>query len=1085
MPPQIAATDPEATAPPAASAEQATLPPADAALTLEQSKSAQIPRGGVAVPGYEVMRELGRGGMGVVYQARHLKLGRIVALKMILAGGHAGKDELTRFVVEGEAIARLQHPNIVQIYEVGECGGLPFFSLEFCPGGSLDAKLAGTPLPPREAAQLVETLARAMQAAHDRGVVHRDLKPANVLLADGGAPKITDFGLAKKLDDASGRTNTGAIMGTPSYMAPEQAEGKKDVGPAADTYALGAILYECLTGRPPFKAANALDTIMQVAADEPVPPRQLQPTTPRDLETICLKCLQKEPGKRYASAAALADDLRAFQAGEPIRARPVAALERAAKWVRRNPAVAALATAVVAVLLLGTAVSTVFGFLANANAVEASHKADDEKTARTEANANALEASRKAADEKTARTEAERQLERAKNFLFTLQLRSVAQICENNPQEALVLLEDTNACPKDHRDLAWRFYEQYCHRGVLVGHAGPVKSVALSGDGKTLASGSDDMTVKVWDVGTGKVRATLDHTAAVTSVALSRDGKTLVSGITDGTINVWDVNAGKVSATRKGHADIITSVALSGDGKTVVSGSADKTVKVWDVGMGQERATLKGHEGAVLSVAVNRDGKTIVSGSEDKTIKLWDMDAATEFTIETPFINSISPINSVALSEDGKTLVFAMRFDNTVMVYDMDKAKGKAKGKIMSTGYSHVTSVALSADGKTVVSGSDDNTVKVWDVGTGQQRAVLKGHTGPVDSVAVSADGKTVFSGSEDKTIKVWALGAGQERAILKDPTAALVQTVKLSRDGKTLVSGSQDGTIKVWDLDTGKVRHTLGHPVSGLLAFLGDSGSVYLGALSGDGKTIVSASPDKTIKIWDVGAEKVRATLKGTGDVASVALSGDGKTLISTSMELVSGGLIEDLNPLATQRAVDGVRVKVWDVDTGKERITFKFRSAAWIASTALSEDGKTLVSGGNMDGTIYLWDVGTGKERGTLRGHKGLVCCLAWGADGKVLVSGSYDNTVKVWDVGAGKELATFKGHTGYVTSVALSGDGKTLVSESLDGTIKLWDVGTGQEHATLRSQGSPAMSGDGKTLVSASADGTIKVWVYGGSD
>jgi eukaryotic-like serine/threonine-protein kinase len=1076
MPPPSAATDPEATVPPAAPAEQATLPPADAALTLDHSVSSLIP-GGVAVPGYEIMRELGRGGMGVVYQARHLKLGRVVALKMILTGGHAGKDELARFLVEGEAIARLQHPNIVQIYEVGECGGLPFFSLEFCPGGSLDAKLAGTPMPPREAAQLVETLARAMQAAHDKGVVHRDLKPANVLLADGGAPKITDFGLAKKLDNASGRTNTGAIMGTPSYMAPEQAEGKKDVGPAADTYALGAILYECLTGRPPFKAATALDTIMQVAADEPVPPRQLQPTTPRDLETICLKCLQKEPGKRYASAAALADDLRAFQAGEPIRARPVAALERATKWVQRNPAVTALATAVVAALLLGTGVSTVFGFLANANAVEASHKADDEKTARTEANANALKASRKADDEKAARTEAERQLERAKNFLFTVQLRSVAQIYENNPQEALVLLEDTNACPKDHRDLAWRFYEQSCHRGVLLGHAGPVKSVALSGDGKTLASGSDDMTVKVWDVGTGKVRATLGHTAAVASVALSRDGKTLVSGSYDGTINVWDVNAGKVRATSKGHADVVTSVALSGDGKNIVSGGADKTVKVWDVGMGQERATLKGHEGAVLSVALSGDGKTIVSGSEDKTIKVWDVDAAKE---RATLKNYITPVASVALSGDGKTLVSAGSFASTVKVWDVGKGKviSTLKG-YLSGSFSPVNSVALSGDGKTVVSGSYDNTVKVWDVSTGQVRATLKGHAGWVNSVALSTDGKTIVSGSQDKTIKVWALGAGQERAILKDPTAALVQAVTLSRDGKTLVSGSQDGTIKVWDLDTGKVRHILGHPGSGLLAFLGDSGSVSLVALSGDGKTVVSGSRDNTIKIWDVEAEKVRVALKVTGPIMSAALSGDGKTLISTNTELVGEGLIQTLNP--------GAAVKVWYVDTGKERANFKCHADS-AASTALSEDGKTLVTGGNLDGTIYLWDVDTGKERGALRGHTSLVSCLAWSADGKILVSGSYDNTVKVWHVGADKELATFKGHTGFVVSVALSGDGKTLVSESLDGTIKFWDVGTGQEHATLRTpsqDSSLAMSGDGKTLVSVSAEGMIKVWLHGGSD
>jgi formylglycine-generating enzyme required for sulfatase activity len=310
-----------------------------------------------SIPGYEVLGVLGRGGMGVVYKARHMGLNRVVALKMVLAGGHAGPDELARFRGEAEAVARLKHPNVVQVYDVGESGGLPYFSLEFVEGGSLDRKLAGTPLPPNEAAALVEVLARAVAVAHAAGLIHRDLKPANVLLTPDGTPKVTDFGLAKRLDSA-GPTASGAVMGTPSYMAPEQAGGKsKDIGPACDVYALGAILYECLTGRPPFKAATPLDTILQVVGAEPVPPRQLNVRVPVDLETVCLKCLQKGPDKRYESAAALADDLTRFLKGEPILARPVGRLERAGKWVKRNPVVTAAAAAVVLALALGATVS--------------------------------------------------------------------------------------------------------------------------------------------------------------------------------------------------------------------------------------------------------------------------------------------------------------------------------------------------------------------------------------------------------------------------------------------------------------------------------------------------------------------------------------------------------------------------------------------------------------------------------------------------------------------------------------------------------------------------------------------------------
>jgi tetratricopeptide (TPR) repeat protein len=318
--------------------------------------------GRVQVPGYEVLGLLGRGGMGVVYLARQVALNRLVALKMIRAGDEANPADLARFRSEAAAVARLQHPNIVQIHEVGERDGLPYFSLEYVEGGTLARKLQATPQPARDAARLMETLARAMHVAHQRGIVHRDLKPANVLLTSDGTPKISDFGLAKRLDDAAGPTVSGAIMGTPSYMAPEQAGGSsRRIGPAADVYALGAILYEMLTGRPPFKGATVYDTVLQVLREEPVAPRRLQSTVPRDLDTICVKCLQKLPARRYPDAAALADDLRRFLAGEPIRARPVSSWERAVKWARRRPAQAAAAGALVLALLGGVAGGIFYG----------------------------------------------------------------------------------------------------------------------------------------------------------------------------------------------------------------------------------------------------------------------------------------------------------------------------------------------------------------------------------------------------------------------------------------------------------------------------------------------------------------------------------------------------------------------------------------------------------------------------------------------------------------------------------------------------------------------------------------------------
>ena len=314
-------------------------PPPESVIAMPPSAAA-LP----SIPGYEVQTVLGHGGMGVVYKAWHRGLQRPVALKMLLAGEFARSEERERLLREAKAVASLRQVNIVQVYDVGDLNGRPYFTMEFVEGGNLAQKLAGTPQPARQAAALVATIAEAIHVAHQSGLVHRDLKPGNILLTANGIPKITDFGLARSLADEGGLTLSGVTLGTPSYMAPEQARGRKNtMGPAVDVYALGAILYEMLTGRPPFLAESASATVQQVLADDPVPPSRLNPQVPRDLETIGLKCLRKEPERRYASAAALADDLRRFERGEPITARPVGRIERLARWARRRPTAAALA----------------------------------------------------------------------------------------------------------------------------------------------------------------------------------------------------------------------------------------------------------------------------------------------------------------------------------------------------------------------------------------------------------------------------------------------------------------------------------------------------------------------------------------------------------------------------------------------------------------------------------------------------------------------------------------------------------------------------------------------------------------------
>jgi WD40 repeat protein/tRNA A-37 threonylcarbamoyl transferase component Bud32 len=1012
---------------------------------FESGSSATL--GAPVIPGYEILDVLGRGAMGVVYKARQVKAGRVVALKMILAGGHASAAEMERFRTEAQAIAGLNHPHVVQVYEVGDHDGLPYFSLEFCSGGSLATRLKGDPIAPAEAAMLVEQIARGVAAAHGKGIVHRDLKPGNILIADDGNPKITDFGLAKQLDELSTSpqrkqvdlTATGAIVGTPSYMAPEQALGEsKTVGAAADIYALGAIFYECLTGRPPFKGATVLETLDQVCHREPVSPRELQPATPRDVETICLQCLRKEPAKRYGAATELADDLRRFLGGQPIAARPVGRIERGVKLVKRNPVEAMFVTVILALLIGGAG-------LVYAKYLDAKEKERIAKVNADEANKQTgiandktgqlAQKTRDLQDEVRRTKEAERLAKRQRDNATILMAQG--DFANNN---ALLARERLAEIEPENRGWEWHYLKRQFEGGLfcLNGHTGGVISVGMNADGSRIVTGSFDQTARVWDGRTGKTLLELKgHSSLVRSVAVSADGGRIVTGSHDKTARVWDGRTGQSLLELKGHTKEVTSVAMSADGSRIVTASFDNTARVWDGRTGQSLRAYRGINLGVTWVAISADGSRIVTGSmKDMTVRVFDWHTQKHIKLN----GHTAGITSVAVSADGGRIITAS-FDNSVRVWEGRTGQSLLELKVRTA------CVAVSADGSRVITGS--GAARVWDGRSGQSLLELQGHSNGVHNLAVSADGGRIVTVADEKTALVWDGRMGKGPFDLKGHTE-FVRSVALSADGGRIATGSADHTARVWNSRTGQSPLVVRH----------DS-EVNSVAMSADAGRVVTGFNLQTAREWDGRTGQNLYELKGhTNVLSSVAVSADGAHIVTGSQDKTA---------------------RVWDGRTGQSLLELRGHTSL-VTSVAISPDGSQIVTG-SSDKTARVWDSRSGKTLLELKGHADQVTSVAVSADGGRIVTGSFDKTARVWDARTGQGLLELKGHASVVTSVVVSADGDRVVTGSADQTARVWDGRTGQSLLELRGHtkevSSVALSADGSRIVTGSFDTTARVW------
>ena len=1004
---------------------------------------------------YELLEEVARGGMGVVFKARQMSLNRTVALKMILAGQLASEADVRRFRTEAEAAANLDHPHIVAIFEVGEHEGQHFFSMKYIDGGSLADRVPQLVHDPKAAAALLVTVARAVHHAHQRGILHRDLKPSNILLDAVGQPHVTDFGLAKRVESPQSHTRTGAIVGTPNYMAPEQARAEKGLSTSVDAYSLGAILYELLTGRTPFRAATPLDTVLQVLEQTPVPPRKLAPRVDPDLETICLKCLDKDPSKRYGSAEALADDLDRWLCGEPIQARRTGRGERLLKWVKRRPAAAAL---------LGTilfTIPTLVGVLAVSNL-------------RINGALENLAAALRA--------------EQRTSYSNRIAL-SEREWLANNVDRAEAILD---TCRPELRSWEWHYLKRLYHPELLSTRGDYFSSLAFSPDGKQLALGSG-RSLRILEAATGReVASQQEDNLQTWSVAYSRDGERLFAASYDDghlakhvKITTWDPASDKEVSERQLPVEAgAPCVAFSPDGRLIAVTSSKGILRIWEADSGREILTLR-NKGRLA--AFSTDGRRLVMENWEKIaegvrtnfkgLDVWDLQSGSVLlTLKVP--EWVDTVWDIAFSPKGRLIAAANRKNSIILWNAQD---GQEVLKLHEAG----SRIAFSPDeGELAAVNVTDHAINVYGLNSGRRVATVRGAWG---SVAFCPDGRRVAAASYGDTVKIWDIRATPEaRALTKNsydtPFTAFspdsrhiavandstIDEERLKNEGGVLIRNANRRAITVREVATGATVHTWA---------VGDNLFIRRLAYSPDGRQLLTLAggnpfpkdPDCEVTLWDIQGGKARWTLRRPpqSGLKCAGFSPDGR-------RIAFGGIV---------RAVE-----ICDAMTAAQLMTIDTQ----IEDLAFSPDGRKLVTASvwpvGPSGGPTVWDAQTGKELVTLRAQSMkfpyLIDRLAFSPDGRFLAAATDANAILIWDMVTGNEALVLRGHAQSVGSVVFTPDGQRLVSGGEDKTVRIWDAATGQLMLTLRDDFAEvvlvAVSPDGHWLATSSGGrGGVKLW------